>query len=375
MARTLGTWLGGCLLVTGLGMVPPPENVKMNSVNLKNVLQWEPPAFPKGNLTYTAQFQSYNSFQDKCKCTTLTECDFSSLSKYGDHTLRVRTEFADEHSDWVNITFCPVDDTIIGPPGIQVEALADSLHMRFLAPKVVDEPETWTMKNFYTSWVYNVQYWKNGTDEKFQITAPYDFEVLQNLEPWTTYCVQVQGFLPDRNKTGEWSQPVCEQTTNDAETTPSWIITIILIASVFTVFLLLLGCFALMWYIYKKAKYTFAPGNSLPQHLKEFLSCPHQSALLFFSPPPPEEDEVFDKLSVITEDLESSKQSPGDRCSLRASSQQEPLQPVSEQEMQATGHSDLPLLTAASEGDQSTKQGPRPPEQTPALELSDTGLV
>ena len=41
----------------------------------------------------------------------LTECDFSSLSKYGDHILRVRAEFADEHSDWINITFCPVDDS------------------------------------------------------------------------------------------------------------------------------------------------------------------------------------------------------------------------------------------------------------------------
>ncbi|XP_004387051.3 LOW QUALITY PROTEIN: interleukin-10 receptor subunit beta [Trichechus manatus latirostris] len=374
MARTLGISLGGCLLLTALGMVPPPENVRMHSVNLKNVLQWEPPAFPEGNLTYTAQFQSYNSFQDKCKYTTLTECDFSSLSKYGDHTLRVRTEFADEHSDWVNITFCPVDDTIIGPPGIQVEALADSLHMRFLAPKVVDEPETWTMKNFYTLWVYNVQYWKNGTDEKFQITAPYDFEVLRNLELWATYCVQVQGFLPDLNKTGEWSQPVCEQTTDD-ETTPSWIIAIILIASVFMVFLLLLGCLALVWYIYKKTKYTFAPGNSLPQHLKEFLSRPHHSALLFFSLPPSGEDEVFDKLSVITADLESSKQSPGDICSLGASSQQESLQPVSEEGTQARGTATPPPLPSASEGHQSAQQGPRTPEQTPTLELLDTGLV
>ncbi|XP_065397477.1 interleukin-10 receptor subunit beta isoform X2 [Macaca fascicularis] len=301
MARSLGSWLGGCLLVSALGMVPPPENVRMNSVNFKNILQWESPAFAKRNLTFTAQYLSYRIFQDKCTSTTLTECDFSSLSKYGDHTLRVRAEFADEHSDWVNITFCPVDDTIIGPPGMQVEVLADSLHMRFLAPKIENEYETWTMKNVYNSWTYNVQYWKNGTDEKFQITPQYDFEVLRNLEPWTTYCVQVQGFLPDRNKTGEWSEPVCEKTTSDekrshyvaqtglkllgssdppasasqspgiTETVPSWMVAIILMASVFVVCLALLGCFALLWCIYKKTKYTFSPGNSLPQHLKELL--------------------------------------------------------------------------------------------------------
>ncbi|XP_077934653.1 interleukin-10 receptor subunit beta isoform X4 [Halichoerus grypus] len=217
MPRSLRSWLGGCLLMSALGMVPPPENVRMKSVNFKNILQWELPAFPKGNLTFTAQYQSYRKFQDICTSTALTECDFSSLSKYGDHTLRVRAEFADEHSDWVNITFCPVDDTMIGPPGMQVEALANSLHMRFLAPKIENEPETWTMRNIYNLWVYNVQYWKNGSDEKWPMTCQYDFEVLRDLEPWTTYCVQVQGFLPDRNKTGEWSKPVCEQTTDDVE--------------------------------------------------------------------------------------------------------------------------------------------------------------
>lgn len=49
---------------------------------------------------------------------------------------------------------------------MQVEALANSLHMRFLAPNIENEPETWTMRNIYNSWAYNVQYWKNGSDEK-----------------------------------------------------------------------------------------------------------------------------------------------------------------------------------------------------------------
>ncbi|XP_076974979.1 interleukin-10 receptor subunit beta-like isoform X3 [Tamandua tetradactyla] len=374
MAGSLGGWLGSCLLLTALAMVPPPENVRMNSVNFKNILQWESPAFPKGNLTYTAQYQSYRGFQDTCKSAALTECDFSSLSKYGDHTLRVRSEFADEHSDWVNITFSPVDDTIIGPPGMQIKTLADSLHMRFLAPQIENEPETWTMKNIYNSWAYNVQYWKNGTDEKFQITSQYDFEVLRNLEPWTTYCVQVQGFLPDRNRTGEWSQPVCEQTTSD-ESIPSWIVAVILMASVFVVFLLLLGCFALMWCIYKKTKYIFSPGNSLPQHLKEFLGHPHHSTLLFFSFPPSDESEVFDKLSVVTEDFEGSKLNPGDSCNLGIPSQREPPEPVAEGETPCPGPRDPQILISASEDDKSFTQEPVSPMQPPNQQPSDTRLI
>uniref|UniRef100_G1P5B2 Fibronectin type-III domain-containing protein n=1 Tax=Myotis lucifugus TaxID=59463 RepID=G1P5B2_MYOLU len=165
---------------------------------------------------------SYRKFQDRCVATAATACDFSELSKYGDHTLRVRAELGDEHSDWVNITFCPIDDTAIGPPGVQVEALANSLHILFLAPRIENEHETWTMKNIYSSWLYHMQYWKNGSDTKYPVTCQYDFEVLRNLEPWTTYCVQVQGFLPDRNKTGQWSEPVCEGTVGDASH-PRWL--------------------------------------------------------------------------------------------------------------------------------------------------------
>uniref|UniRef100_A0A8C5LBU9 Interleukin-10 receptor subunit beta n=1 Tax=Jaculus jaculus TaxID=51337 RepID=A0A8C5LBU9_JACJA len=336
MARSVAGWLGGCLLVSALGMVPPPENVRMNSVNFKNILQWEPPAFPRKNLTFTAEYLSYRKFQEVCKNTAATECDFSVLSKYGDHILRVRAEFADEHSDWVKITFCPVDDTIIGPPRVQIEPLADSLHLRFLAPHIEGEPETWTMKNIYNSWAYNVQCWKNGTDEKFQVTSQYDFEVFKDLEPWTTYCIQVQGFLPDRNKTGRWSEPVCAQTTED-ETTPSWMVALMLIGSVFAVFLALVGCFALLWGIYKKTKDTFSSGTSLPQHLKEFLGHPHHNTLLFLSFPLSDESEVFDKLSVVTEDSEGSKRDPGDRCSLGAPSEPGLSELCSKDETQSAG--------------------------------------
>ncbi|XP_068403087.1 interleukin-10 receptor subunit beta isoform X1 [Eschrichtius robustus] len=355
MAQSLRSWLGGCLLVSALGMVPPPENVRMNSVNFKNILQWESPAFPKGNLTFTAQYQSYRKFQDICTSTVLTECDFSSLSKYGDHTLRVRAQFEDEHSDWINITFCPVDDTIIGPPRIQVEALANSLHMRFLAPKIKNEPETWTMRNIYNSWTYHVQYWKNGSDEKFPVTGQYDFEVLRNLESHTTYCVQVRGFLPDRNKTGEWSEPVCEQTTAD-ETTPSWVVAGVLGASVCAALLLLIGCFVLLRCVYKKAKHAIPPRNSLPQHLKEFLNHPHHSTLLLFSFPLAVENEVFDTLSVITEVSESHTPKLGAGCSLSTLSGPRSPELVSEEETHSAGHSDPLLLTPASEGDQGSRQ-------------------
>ncbi|XP_004675580.1 PREDICTED: interleukin-10 receptor subunit beta [Condylura cristata] len=352
MARNLRTWLGGCLLVSALGMVPPPKNIRVNSVNFKNILQWESP-LPKGNLTFTVQYQSYSRlFQDKCKNTNTTECDFSDLSKYGNHTLRVRTELTGDHSDWVNITFSPVDETNVGPPGIQVDALVNSLHVHFLSPKIDNEPETWTMKNIYNSWTYNVQYWKNGSDEKASVHCQHDSETLRDLEPQTTYCVQAQVIIPDRNKAGEWSEPVCEQTAH-FDTVSSWVIALVVLAASVCVALLLLGCFAMLWCIYEKIKYTFSHQNTLPRHLKEFLGHPHHSPLLIFSFPFPDEHEVFDKLSMITEISESGRQNPGKGGSQEAPSRQGSCKLGSEAEAPRVQSS--PLLTTASDGDHTHK--------------------
>lgn len=71
---------------------------------------------------------------------------------------------------------------------MQVEALANSLHIRFLAPKIEKEHETWTMKNIYNSWAYNVQYWKNGSDEKVslenRVYLRYGLPVLCSVLVW-----------------------------------------------------------------------------------------------------------------------------------------------------------------------------------------------
>ncbi|XP_027731308.1 interleukin-10 receptor subunit beta [Vombatus ursinus] len=299
MERSFQPWLYSCLLITVLGILPEPKNVRMNSVNLKNILQWEPPDFYKGNVTYTAQYKSYRSFEDKCKNINLTSCDFSDISKYGNYILRVKAESEDDQSDWVNITFCPLEDTIIGPPGIQVESLAGSLHLHFSYPNIENEPNMWTLRDYYYSWTYNVQYWKNGTNDKLEKNTPYDSEVLTNLDPWTVYCLQVQGFITDKKRSGEWSQPVCAQTTENGSH-PYWTYVTVIIVSTIVVLMLVLGCFCMLWYFYRKVKCIFFPGYSFPQHLKEYLEQPSYG-ISFLLPVPSSESESFDKLSVIEE--------------------------------------------------------------------------
>ncbi|XP_014745841.1 PREDICTED: interleukin-10 receptor subunit beta [Sturnus vulgaris] len=55
---------GGLLLCSGLllcvsGMIPEPRNARITSVNLHSTLQWDPPRFPGGNITYTVQYKRW----------------------------------------------------------------------------------------------------------------------------------------------------------------------------------------------------------------------------------------------------------------------------------------------------------------------------
>uniref|UniRef100_A0A6I8P6H6 Interleukin-10 receptor subunit beta n=1 Tax=Ornithorhynchus anatinus TaxID=9258 RepID=A0A6I8P6H6_ORNAN len=262
-------WLFENILCALLGAVPKPENVRMNSVNLKNILEWELAPLPYENVTFTAQSMSYTGvFEDVCKNIVLRQCDFSHLAKYGDHTLRIWMETEGGHSDWVNVTFHPVEDTVIGPPNLQVKPVSSSLHVHFSFPKIENEPETWTLKDYYGSWEYKVLYWKRGTSQKLEMVTPFESDMLPDLDPRTTYCLQAQGLVPALNKSGLWSQPICETTADDGKT-PVWVIAVMLLASLVAVLLVVLCSFSVLWYLYRQARYVFFPGYSLPKLLKE----------------------------------------------------------------------------------------------------------
>ncbi|XP_074839543.1 interleukin-10 receptor subunit beta [Carettochelys insculpta] len=304
MARRLQALLAGCLLWSAFGIVPEPKNVRMSSVNFNNSLRWDPPTFHKENITYTARYVSSVSENIMCKNIVNTECDFSSLIIYGDFTLQVRAESKNEESDWVNITFSPMDDTIIGPPDVKVKSESGSLHVDFTGPFAVHGLEKWPLKTYYGSWMYRVLYWKKTNSEEVKTTdAKYDSEILSGLDPWTIYCLRVQGISPEFNRTGELSEEVCDSTTDNG-ITPVWIIVTALLISMLLVVVTIPVCFFTFAYMYQQARYVFCPTHSFPQHLKEFLNKPSYSSQ-FLSPQTPEEDHSYAKLTVISEESEN----------------------------------------------------------------------
>ncbi|XP_025964338.1 interleukin-10 receptor subunit beta isoform X1 [Dromaius novaehollandiae] len=343
MGAGLRCALLSCLLLCVFGTVPKPQNARIISINLRSILQWDPPRFHKGNITYTVQFKSINfpkgTFENLSTDMGLTECDVSSLSAYGDYILRVRAESENKQSDWVIVRFKPMDDTIIGPPDVKVKSESGSLHVDFIGPIVEHEPDKWSLKQYYGSWNYRILYWKKGSNkEVIHIDTKHNSEILSQLEPWTMYCIQVQAVIPEWNKTGELSQELCDQTTHNG-VTPAWIIITVLFGSMLTVILLVPVCFFSFLFLYRLTKNVFCPSYYFPQHLKEFLSKPSNS-LQLFSPVPQEEHLLCDKLTVISEESKNQSEEITDE----ASNTTEQLQD-SEQEF-----SDLKIVPA-SEGD------------------------
>ncbi|EMP32259.1 Interleukin-10 receptor subunit beta [Chelonia mydas] len=304
------------------GIVPEPKNVRINSVNLNSTLQWDPPTFHKENITYTVESISSLYNRNLCKNIVITECDFSSLSVYGNYTLRVRAESENEESDWVNTIFKPLDDTIIGPPDVKVKSESGSLHVDFTGPVVVQGSDKWPLKKYYGSWAYRVLYWKKSNSEEVVTTdTKYNSEILSGLDPWTIYCLQVQAVIPEWNKTGELSEKFCDRTTDNG-VTPVWITVTVLLVSMLVVLVSVPACFFTSSYIYRQTRYVFCPTYSFPQHLKEFLSKPSYSSQ-FLSPHLSEEDHSFDKLTVISEESEN--------CSNETSNTKEQLQDSQEE--------------------------------------------
>uniref|UniRef100_A0A8C8SD31 Interleukin 10 receptor subunit beta n=1 Tax=Pelusios castaneus TaxID=367368 RepID=A0A8C8SD31_9SAUR len=305
MARCFQALATSCLLWAVFGIVPEPKNVRMNSVNLKSILQWDSPTFHKENITYTAGYMSSFSESNTCVSIVNTKCDFSFLPVIGSYTLRVRAESSNEKSDWVNIIFKPIYDTIIGSPEVKVKSESGSLHIDFMGPDAVYEAKNWSLKHFYGSWSYRVLYWKKSNRKEVLTTdTKYNSEILSGLDPWTIYCLQVQAISPELNKTGELSEEVCDKTTHNGRT-PVWIIVTVLLVSMLVVLVTVPACFFTFLYIYRQARYVFYPSYSLPQHLKEFLNKPSCSSQ-FLSPHSPEEDHTYEKLTVISEKSENS---------------------------------------------------------------------
>ncbi|KAJ7320533.1 hypothetical protein JRQ81_020044 [Phrynocephalus forsythii] len=305
MALGSGQCLLGCSLFlwAACGMVPEPQNLRVHSVMLESVLQWDPPNFHKENLSYRVEHRKdyTNIFTEIFNSTEITECNISDIPIYVSSILRVRAEFQNDQSNWVYIIFTPIADTKISPPAIQVEASQPrALSVQLTDPYFIRNGGRSSLKIFYSSVVYRIHIWKkdySGKQDR-QVNTSYTFEIIPGLEPGTTYCVKAQAFIEEYNKSGEWSEPSCVRTTNATSTGINSMLLILLVLILFPC------CCFVIFRLYRHTKYVFFPSYSLPQHFKEFLNKPSYKSP-FIASQIQEEDYTYEKITVLSEELKN----------------------------------------------------------------------
>lgn len=272
------------------GVLSAPTNVSLTSYNMNLVLRWGPPEGATQDLVYTTEYKtSVTNYNVGCVDIITLECDFTSLSvsmhppiiEYGTYTGRVRAQLGSASSAWVESEQIILDrDTIIGSPRVSLLSNGAAIDVSIVDPVFVIS----TLRNTYAFATYSITYWKGSQKEKARhiSNTQHNHVILNGLEPWTEYCVQVQINVDRNPNPGQLSETVCESTTSVEEA--PWVplmVTIFFVALAVTL--------VAVTVVYRKSiSHFLCPKDALPQHFKENLLKPPNSTIYLDSHPPVE---------------------------------------------------------------------------------------
>ncbi|KAJ8252959.1 hypothetical protein GJAV_G00207610 [Gymnothorax javanicus] len=294
-----------------LAKLPIPRNVRVKSVNMGAILEWERPNNSLENLTYTAEYSSpvAGYFSPVCRNLSQLWCDFTQvINPFGNYTFRVRAELRGDTSEWkATRGFLPDQHTLIGGPKLRLVSREGNLEV------YIDDPvlKIRDLRQIYSSVGYNITYWKEGEEDKATMmnNMQQNNLVLNRLAPFSLYCVQARVFIADFRKTGDFSQVACHTTTTDGKV-EMWMIALVLLMSFLVVSVTLPLLFLGAWYFYRGLKFLY-PNANLPEHLKKYLMEPPQHYIFTAMQDSSQLEEQYQEVSIISE---SSLVEEGEPC-------------------------------------------------------------
>nr|XP_003468555.2 interleukin-20 receptor subunit alpha [Cavia porcellus] len=208
------------------GGLPKPTNVTFWSINMKNVLHWNPPESLRGaEVTYTVQYFIYGQKKwlnkADCKNISRTYCDLSDETADYEHQYyaKVKAMWKTNCSKWIETgRFYPFLETRIGPPEVALTTDEKSISIVLTAPdkwKTNPEDCTISMQQIYSNLKYNVSVYNIKSKRTWSQCVTNHTLVLSWLEPNTLYCVQVESFVPGLPRPAQPSQKQCVRTLED----------------------------------------------------------------------------------------------------------------------------------------------------------------
>ncbi|XP_036707571.1 interleukin-20 receptor subunit beta isoform X3 [Balaenoptera musculus] len=234
-----------CLLVDGVAVLPAPQNLSVQSTNMKHVLTWGPVIVPGEIIHYSVEYQGeYESLymshiwipSSWCSPTQGPECDITDdITATVPYSLRVRATLGSLTSAWSTLKH-PFNRnaTILTPPGMEITK--DGFHLVIkledLGPQFEFFVAYWKREPgakhafsailpavyrrqtrvFQISWMISKAY-EAGTRlsrEHVKMVRHGGIPVhLETMEPGAAHCVKVRTFVKAIGRHSAFSQTEC----------------------------------------------------------------------------------------------------------------------------------------------------------------------
>lgn len=279
--------------------VPSPVNVIFSSVNLRNVLQWQPGNGTPSDRHFTVQYAIYGDSSIDSKgtrarwravqrCTGIVQCSCDLSNELWDveqgYFARVRSTANRASSKWaLTRRFDPKSDTSFGPPLFSVEIENSNALITLKGPiryQPNHEKPVVHMATLYPQMMYNLSIHNTRRSKMSHIIVNSDLYKYKLMEYDTEYCFSA--------KTKFLSMPVqCESSAWHCITTPRDPMVVQLQRIILSTAIPFVLICALVLIIYRLYRYLNGSGQKTPS----LLNAPF-TYVIPVTPPPEETDRL-----------------------------------------------------------------------------------
>ncbi|XP_067372262.1 interleukin-22 receptor subunit alpha-2 isoform X2 [Channa argus] len=202
--------LGICVIAQVPVMLPPPTQVKFDSVDYKNILHWTPP-INSTSLQYDVQWKIYGEPQwmdvNRCQEIQKHQCDLSTvtsdLREWYYARVRAFSSVSSSKSAWATSPrFSPRWDTKISPPLLKLNITDQGIVVRVKPPRLL-------VHKMHSSVHYKIYLMHTGREEVFEMDCCSNKLSLKELDHNIQYCLQAQTVILVQAKSSPRSSVKC----------------------------------------------------------------------------------------------------------------------------------------------------------------------
>ncbi|XDC50617.1 hypothetical protein R6Z07M_001799 [Ovis aries] len=251
-----------CLFVDGVAVLPAPQNLSMQSTNMKHVLTWSPVIVPEEIIHYSVEYQGeYESLYTShiwipsswCSPTQRPECDITEdITATVSYSLRVRATLGSLTSAWSTLKHrFNQNSTILTPPGMEITM--DGFHLLI------------KLEDLGPHFEFFVFYWRRepGAKEHVKVVRPGILPMyLETVEPGAAYCVKARTFVKAIGRHSAFSRTECVKVQGEALP-----LALALLAFVGFVLILVVALLS-VWKMGRLLQHSCCPVVMLPDTLK-----------------------------------------------------------------------------------------------------------